>query len=138
MFIMFLFMIATPAFAACTNGGNPTDPGDCSYLGSNSSTNSNPGGIEDIFITLNHLLNSALPVLIALGVVYFVWGVVQFVIGDSEEAKKKGKDGIIYGLIGLAVIIGLWGLVNIVSSTFGIDKNNIAPTKAKLNQLLPQ
>ena len=60
------------------------------------------------------------PVLIAFGVVYFVWGVVRFMIADGEEAKTKGKDQIIYGIIGLAVIVGVWGLVNIVVETFNI------------------
>ena len=66
------------------------------------------------------LLNSVVPVLVALGVVYFVWGVVQYVNADGEEAKKKGKDRMIYGIIGFVVIVGLWGLVNIITTTFNI------------------
>ena len=66
------------------------------------------------------VLNAILPVLIALGIVYFVWGVITYVINDSEEAKKKGKDRIIYGIIGFVVIVGLWGLVSIVVNTFGL------------------
>jgi hypothetical protein len=64
--------------------------------------------------------------LVALGVVYFIWGVVQYFIGDSEEAKKKGKDRIIYGIIGLAVIISMWGLVNVVVTTFNL--NSVTPS----------
>jgi hypothetical protein len=74
--------------------------------------------IEDLIFQFQQILNSIVPVLVALGVVYFVWGVVQYVIADGEEAKKKGKDRIIYGVIGFAVIVGLWGLVNIVVKTF--------------------
>ena len=61
------------------------------------------------------------PVFIALGVLYFVWGVVQYVVFDEEEAKKKGRDRMIYGIVGLAVIIGLWGLVNLARNTFGLN-----------------
>ena len=70
---------------------------------------------------ISELLNAVVPVLIALGVVYFVWGVVTYMIGSDEEAKKAGRDRIIFGIIGLAVIIGLWGLVNILKNTFGLD-----------------
>lgn len=77
-------------------------------------------GIGKIICKIHQILNSIIPVLVALGVIYFIWGVVQYVIGDDGEAKKKGKDGIIYGIIGLAVIIGLWGLVNIVVTTFSL------------------
>ncbi|MFA6257543.1 MAG: hypothetical protein WC671_00850 [Candidatus Paceibacterota bacterium] len=78
-------------------------------------------GLGKIICQLKQLLNSILPVLIALGVVYFVWGVVQYVISDEEAAKEKGKDRIIYGIIGFAVVVGLWGLVNIVVNTFGLS-----------------
>ncbi len=83
------------------------------------------GTIGFIFCTIQQLINSTVSVLIALGVVYFVWGVVQYVIGDSEEAKSKGRDKIIYGIIGLAVIIGLWGFVNLVVNTLGFSASSL-------------
>ncbi|HEV7702495.1 MAG TPA: pilin [Candidatus Paceibacterota bacterium] len=79
--------------------------------------------------TVHNILNAVIPVMISLGVVYFVWGVVQYVIADAEEAKKTGKDRIIYGIIGLAVIVSLWGLVNILVTTFGLG--GTAPTVAQ-------
>lgn len=50
---------------------------------------SNAGGF---LATIQGLLNSVVPVLISLGIVYLVWGIVQYMIGDSEEAKTKGKE----------------------------------------------
>lgn len=76
--------------------------------------------IGDIICKIGELLNAIVPVLVALGLVYFIWGVVKYVIADGEEAKTKGKDQMIYGIIGFAVIVGLWGLVNILVTTFGL------------------
>ena len=78
------------------------------------------GNIGFVICKLSSVFNSIIPLLVALGVVYFVWGVITYVINDSEEAKKKGKDRIIYGIIGFVVIVGLWGLVSIVVNTFGL------------------
>lgn len=78
------------------------------------------GNLFGLLCRFGQLFNAAIPVLIALGVLYFVWGVVQYVISSDEEAKKAGRDRIIFGIIGLAVIIGLWGLVNILKNTFGL------------------
>ncbi|KKR61053.1 hypothetical protein A2643_02805 [Candidatus Nomurabacteria bacterium RIFCSPHIGHO2_01_FULL_39_220] len=92
-------------------------------VGSNGTTGSvcsSLKGIGNIICQIHQILNSIIPVLMALGVVYFVWGVVQYMIGGEEEAKKKGKEQIIYGLIGFSVIVGLWGLVNVVVNTFGL------------------
>jgi len=88
------------------------------------------GTINGLLCKVSQILGAVVPVLIALGVVYFVWGVVSYMIGGDEEAKKKGRDKIIYGIIGLAVIIGVWGLVNILTRTFGVDNNQgiVLPT----------
>jgi hypothetical protein len=87
--------------------------------------------IGGLICQIQQIINSIVPLLIALGVVYFVWGVVAYVIGDDEEAKSKGKDRIIYGIIGFAVIIGLWGFVNIVVRTFDLG-GSAAPNFAGL------
>jgi len=84
-------------------------------------------GIGGVLCRLNEFLNNIIPLLITLGVIYFMWGVIRYVIADGEEAKKKGKDGMIYGVLGLAVITSLWGFVDIITKTFGLD-NATAPT----------
>jgi hypothetical protein len=79
------------------------------------------GNAFGILCQIGNFLNAVIPVLIALAVVYFVWGVVTYVISDDEEAKKRGRDRIIYGIIGLAVIVGVWGLVHLLENTFGLS-----------------
>ncbi len=79
------------------------------------------GSLLTLLCKIGQLLNAVIPVLIALGVLYFIWGVVSYVIASDEEAKKKGRDRIIFGIIGLAVIIGVWGLVNLLRNTFGLN-----------------
>ena len=76
--------------------------------------------IQGLLCKSAEILGAILPILIALGVVYFVFGVITYVIASDEEAKKKGRDRIIGGIIGLAVIIGVWGLVTILNNTFGL------------------
>ncbi len=79
------------------------------------------GTIDYILCRTNTLLTTVVPILIALGVIYFVWGVITYVIASDEEAKKAGRDRIIYGIIGLAVIVAVWGLVKILVTTFGVS-----------------
>jgi hypothetical protein len=97
-------------------------------------------GFSFMLCKISYLLNSLIPVMVALGVVYLVWGVVQYVIGGSEEDKKKGRDRIVFGIIGLVVIVSLWGLVYLVVDTFrgpygGLDQYG-APRDLP-NKLLP-
>lgn len=80
--------------------------------------------IPGLLCKIGGILNAVVPVLIALGVVYFVYGVITYVISSDEEAKKTGRDRIIYGIIGLAVIVAVWGLVRILVNTFVPTGNN--------------
>ena len=77
--------------------------------------------ITSFICKIGDILNTIVPILIALGVIIFIYGVLIYVIASDEEAKSAGRDKIIFGIIGLAVIIGLWGLVRILTNTFGVD-----------------
>lgn len=94
------------------------------------------GGLVGIVCKIGNLFDYILPVLITLGVLYFIYGVVMYVIAGGEEAKTKGKDSIIYGLIGLAVIVAMWGLIYIIVDTFGVE-DSPAPSSGYLRGLLP-
>lgn len=106
----FVLGLAPVVALAQVTGGDPTR---C--------TGGSINTIQGLICKLNELLGAILPLLIALGVVYFVWGVISYVVGGDEEAKKKGRDKMIYGIIGLVVIVGMWGLVRIVTNTFGLQ-----------------
>ena len=68
------------------------------------------------------ITKSVIPLIFALALAMFFWGVVQFVLNSSEEAKKeRGKEFMIWGIIALAVMVSVWGLVKILGTTFGIE-----------------
>lgn len=104
---------ATPLLALAQ-----TNPDQGNTAGCNSV---DPGTIQAIICNIGNILDILIPILIILGVVYFVWGVVTYVISSDEEAKKAGKDRMIFGIIGLVVIVAMWGLVGIVTKTFGLS-----------------
>lgn len=81
----------------------------------------NLGTIQSIICRIGNILDTLIPVLVVLGVVYFIWGVITYFIGNDEEAKAKGRMRIIYGIIGLVVIVAMWGLVGIVTRTFDLN-----------------
>jgi len=83
------------------------------------------GTIEKIVCTIGDLLNILIPVLVVLAIVYFIWGVITYVIASDEEAKKAGRNRIIWGIIGLACIVAVWGLIHILLSTFGVGITDV-------------
>lgn len=70
------------------------------------------------------LMNVATILLISAAVVFFLWGVLQFVMSaGDDEAREKGKSHIIWGIIGIAVMASVWSLVSFVTSTAGVAGN---------------
>lgn len=69
------------------------------------------------------MMEAVIPILFSIAVIFFVWGVFRYVIAEGED-KQVGKNVMIYGIIGLFVMVSVWGLVNVVYNTFGLDNNN--------------
>ena len=72
------------------------------------------------------LSRSVIPLLFALAVVAFIWGVIQFYLNpENEEKRKKGKSFIVGGLVALFIMVAMWGIVGIFTTTF--DLGNTMP-----------
>lgn len=60
--------------------------------------------------------------LIAIAVVIFFWGIIQYVMaGADEEKRASGRNLIIYGIIGIFIMVALWGLIYVVGGTLGVN-----------------
>lgn len=68
---------------------------------------------------INTINNILVPVLFAVAFIVFLWGAFDtFILGaNSEEVKEKGKNLMLWGLIGFFVMVSVWGLVNILTGT---------------------
>ena len=65
------------------------------------------------------------PIILLLGAaafVLFIWGVFGFIMNAADEGKRaEGKKAIMWGLIGLVVIFGAYGIINLALGTFGLQ-----------------
>ena len=83
-------------------------------------------GLVDTIGTIKNILNLVIGLLFVLVTVYFIWGVMGYIFAGGEEKKlEEGKRHMIWGIIGMAVMAGAWGLVNILLQTFGISNQGI-------------
>jgi len=66
-------------------------------------------------------LNLVIGLLFVLVTVYFFWGIIQYVSsGGDEEKLKKGRQHMVWGIIGMTIMAGAWGIVNIIRSYLGV------------------
>ena len=67
------------------------------------------------------IIKTIVPLLFSLAIAGFIWGIIQYLINpESEEKKKKAREYIVWGIIGLFVMVSMWGLVGVLSNTFGV------------------
>ena len=75
--------------------------------------------LPNFFWSIRHILGLVPNILVAMGVIAFLWVVMTYIrAGSSEKMVKEGKDFMIYGIIGIFVMVSVWGLVTIMTSTF--------------------
>ena len=74
----------------------------------------------------NQIINPFIAIFVGVALLYFIWGVIELIAqSGNEEARTTGKKHMIWGIIGMAVMAGAWGLVNILLQTFGVGNVNI-------------
>ena len=56
----------------------------------------------------------------AVAVFMFVWGVFQmFSNGDDPTARSTGRSHMIWGIVGIAIMLSAWGIMYFISNTLG-------------------
>jgi len=82
-----------------------------------------------MFVKLNEFLgrvveqviNPIILLLAASAFVVFLWGVFEFIAHAGDETKRaEGKSAIIWGLVGLVIIFGAYGIINLALGTFNL------------------
>jgi uncharacterized membrane protein len=67
--------------------------------------------------------------LFALGVVVFVYGLFTYLLNISDKTKREqSKQYIVYGILGLFIMLTVWGFVTMFSSALGFGDAKIIPT----------
>lgn len=89
--------------------------------------------VADKFTNIGNLV---VTLLISFSVIWIVISVVRYLIAGGEEDRKKGGMAILWGVVGLFVILSVWGLVNILRSSFRTNDN--APRETDINKILIQ
>ena len=83
---------------------------------------------ETFFTKIAGFTNSAIGLLLGIATLVFLVGVIQYVIAGGDEKKTAAaKTYMLWGIIGLVVMVAAWGIVNLVVDTLGLDTTSIPP-----------
>ncbi|MEN9582776.1 MAG: hypothetical protein RL641_730 [Candidatus Parcubacteria bacterium] len=117
--------VADPFSGGSLTGGTntnttPTNPstGTTSAIGCQKDFQDIPDIINYATCSIGH---SIIPLIFSLAMLVFLYGVMKYVIAaDGSDDREEGRWFMIYGIIGIFVMVSVWGLVGLISNTFDI------------------
>ena len=66
--------------------------------------------------------------LTALAFMMFLWGAFRFVVNAADSgARAQGRSHMMYGVIGLLIMVSAWAILTIAANTFGLGVPNTDP-----------
>ena len=80
------------------------------------------------------IINPLIALLFALAVVFFLYGMLQFFINSTNDEKKtQGKRHMIWGVVGMTIMMGVFFILNLVLDTIGVKGINPEQGEVKLD-----
>src|SRR3989344_4823565 len=98
--------------------------------------------LDSFLVKVNtQIINPLIGFLFALAIAFFLYGVFSFIMNQSNEEKKtSGKQHMIWGILGIAIMLSVWGIMNIILSTLNVkdieinNTNNQGEVKVDLGE----
>jgi predicted tellurium resistance membrane protein TerC len=67
---------------------------------------------------IQSLIQPFVLLLLLCAVILFIVGVIKFMMNsDNQEERTLGRSRIIWGLIGITIMLGAWGIVTLTART---------------------
>jgi len=85
-----------------------------------------PGTFTELMDMIMGIINIAVPVIITGTVAVFFYGLAKTLMASGDtDVITEGRTIMVYGIVSLFIIVGLWGILGIVHrSIFGTDVNS--------------
>lgn len=93
--------------------------------------------LSDLVGKIAQYFNQALYLLMGFAVVAFVYYVIKYFIQPEKVNKAEAAQYVLWSIVGFFIILSLWGLVNILISTFDLGTGSPS-TWTGLNNLFPK
>jgi len=80
------------------------------------------GNLDALVVALSSIVNLLLPLVVAIALLAFFWGLATFIFAaGNEDAKDRGKRIMIWGIIALFIMVAVWGIVAFIGNALDIN-----------------
>jgi len=81
--------------------------------------------IDQLLLKINYyIINPIITVLFVVATVWFMVGLIRYFLPQGNEGEReKGKQHMVWGLVGMFLMISVFGIMRLIVNTFGVDLN---------------
>lgn len=67
------------------------------------------------------ILYPLISLLMGAALLFFLWGIFRYIAGaEGDEARETGKRHMLWGIIGLVVMVSALAILELATATFGV------------------
>lgn len=75
---------------------------------------------------VDNIVNPLIYFLFAIALLYFLYGVFVFILNADDESKRDtGKKHMLWGIVGLFIMVSVYGILGLIIGTMGVSSDNI-------------
>ena len=102
-------------------------------------TNTAHASVRSIVGQIDKLIINPLIIFVfALALVIFLYGMFEFLSNqENEEKKTAGKKHMIFGVLGLTIMMAVWMILGMIMNTFNISGIDVKNRKVELPPYTP-
>jgi len=84
--------------------------------------------VEKLNIINGLIINPLILLMFSVAVLVFFFGIFQMIANnESDESREKGKQNMIYGILGIFIMVSVYGIIRFLLATFGLDSSGYLP-----------
>ena len=79
--------------------------------------------LDTVLLKINtEILNPIILLLFGAALVLFLWGGFMFIRdAASDEGRETGKRALFWGIVGMVIMVSVYGILRLAVNTFGVD-----------------
>lgn len=80
-------------------------------------------GLVNKFVDL--IIDPAILLIFSFAFVVFLYGLVEFMWDLNQGGEtRKGTQHMLYGIVGMLIMVSVWGIIALLDNTFGLQISN--------------
>lgn len=84
--------------------------------------------LRGLLIKANDIINILTFFIVGLAVFIIIFGIIKYVAGAADEEKRKeARNYIVWGVIGVFLMLSVWGLIRILLNTLPTTNTPVSP-----------